>query len=200
MVVERGMQVPKRHIPVVGVLGLLVVAAAGGSIAYYQYVHPPQTACGTHPVHRLIFMTAIIHERGGFSISNAATLNQTTFPRFSNVTGANMTAVNYRNYKTADNSTISANIGDNVTLYIKSISSNDPAQVSSATGHGFTIEGLDVNVLNAGPLPTNNIAWGTWYTVTFQVTGQGNGDYRCTQFCSQEHPMMRGGFSAGCGS
>ena len=197
------MQVPKRHIPVVGVLGLLVVAAAGGSIAYYQYVHPPQTACGTHPVHRLIFMTAIIHERGSFNIFNAAILNQSSLPTFSNTTGANLTRVHFIDYKAADNSTLSANIDDTVTVYVKAISTNETSapytQLQSATGHGFDIGGLNVQVIN-GTAPTFNIPWGTWYTVTFQVTQQGTGDYHCTQTCSAEHPSMRGGFSSGCGS
>ncbi|OLD04622.1 MAG: hypothetical protein AUJ07_03725 [Crenarchaeota archaeon 13_1_40CM_3_53_5] len=198
------MQVPKRHLPVVGVLGLLVVAAAGGSIAYYQYVHPPQTACGTHPVHRLIFMNAIIEERGGFSIFNAAILNQTSLPAFSNTTGANLTGLHFANYKTADNITLSASVDDTVTVYVKAISTNEtgptPTQLSSATGHGFDIGGgLNMQVVN-GTLPTFNIPWGTWYTVTFHVTQQGTGDYHCTQTCSARHPQMRGGFSVGCGS
>ncbi len=196
------MQIPKKHLPAVGLLGLLVIGAAAGSIIYFQYVAPPPTRCGLNPVHRLIFMTAIIKERGGFTVFNAAILNQSTAPFFSNTTGANLAGVTYRNYKTSDNSTISGNVGDTVTLYIKAINTNDtgppPKQTPQATGHGFTID-TTVNVVNS-TLPNDTyILWGTWYTVTFQVPKVVTSTYHCTQFCSQQHPSMNGGFVAGCG-
>lgn len=195
------MQVPKKHFPTVGLAGLLVIGLAAGSIVYYQYVAPPNTSCGLHPVHRLIFMTALIKERGGYNIFNAAILlNQTSNPLFSTTSGANLTDVNYRNYKTNDNTTIFGNIGDTITLYIKAISTNEtgsnPVQQPGATGHGFTI---DTNVNTNGTLPNNNIAWGTWYSLTFAVPKVVNSTYHCTQFCSQQHPSMNGGLTAACG-
>ncbi len=197
------MQVSKKHFPVVGLLGLVVIAAGAGSIAYYQYVVPPQTKCGVAPVHRIIFMTAIIHERGGFNIFNAAILNQPSLPSFSNMTGADLTGVNYSNYKTSDNSTLLGSERDTITLYIKSISTNDtgppPKQDPGATGHGFT---LDTQAdITSGNLPNNNLAWGSWYTVTFQVPAKlVSSTYHCTQFCSTEHPKMNGGFVVDCGA
>ncbi len=193
------MQVPKKHFPTVGLIGLVLVAAAGGSIVYYQFVLSPSAACGVAPAHRLIFMTGIIYERGGFNVFNAATLAQESLPSFSNVNGANLTGVSYANYKTSDNSTIQVSQGDTVTLYIKAISTNETTQqVPSATGHGFTIDS-DVAVVS-GTLPDDNIAWGKWYTVTFTVpTVSAASTYHCTQFCSQDHPKMNGGFVVGCG-
>ncbi len=194
------MQIPKKHFPTVGLIGIVVLAAAGGSIVYYQFILSPSAACGIAPVHRLIFMTAIIHERGGFNIFNAAILNQASLPSFSNVTGAKLAGVSYANYKTSDNSTIQVSQGDTVTLYIKAISTNETTlQATSATGHGFTID-TDVSAVNA-TLPNNNLAWGTWSSVTFTVpTVSVTSTYRCTQFCSTEHPKMNGGFVVGCGA
>jgi FtsP/CotA-like multicopper oxidase with cupredoxin domain len=196
------LQVPKKkHFPTVGLLGLVLVAAAGGSIFYYQFVLSPSASCGITPVHRIIFMRAIIHERGGFSVTNAAVLKQAALPSFSNSTGPDLGNVTYADYKTADNSTIQGNEGDTVTLYIKAISTNDtgapPKQDVGATGHGFAID-ASVNVLS-GAVPNNNIAWGTWFTVTFQFPATAvSSTYHCTQFCSAEHPQMRGGLSVGC--
>jgi hypothetical protein len=194
------LQIPKKHFPTVGLIGLVLVAAAGGSIFYYQFVLSPSGKCTIAPVHRLIFMTAIIHERGGFSVTNGAILTQ-GLPEFSNVTGPNLGNTTYTNYRTSDNSTIQGNEGDIITLYIKSISTNDtgtpPKQEPSATGHGFTID-TDVGTVN-GTITDNNIAFGTWYTVTIQLpTSLVTSAYHCTQFCSAEHPLMRGGFSVGC--
>ncbi len=191
------MQVPKKHLPAVGLLGLLVIGAAAGSIMYFQYVAPPPTRCGLNPVHRLVFMTAIIKELGGFRIYNAAFLTQNAAPSFSTTSGANLTGVSYQNYKTTDNSTIFGNVGDKITLYIRSINANDSRQISSAMGHGFTID-TTVSVVN-GTLPNDNLAWGTWYSVTVQVPKVTSSTYHCTQFCSQQHPSMNGGFVAGCG-
>ena len=176
----------------------MIIAAAGGAIVYYQYVAPPSTRCGVNPVHRLIFMTAIIKEIRGFNIYNAAILNQTSSPSFSTTSGANLTGVSYRNYKTDDNATIFGNLGDTITLYIKSIDANDTRQVSSATGHGFNIE-ASLTIVN-GTMPNDDIRFGAWYSVTVQVSKQVSGVYRCTQFCSNQHPSMTGQFVAGCGS
>lgn len=184
-----------------GLLGLVLIAAGAGSIVYYQYVVPPQTNCGLNPVHRLIFMTALIKERGGFNIFDAATLGQTNLPSFSTTGGANLTGVSYQNYKTTDNATISGNVGDTITLYIKAISTNEtgpnPQQQASATGHGFTID-TPINLIS-GTLPDDNLAWGTWYSITFSIQTRVSSTYHCTQFCSQQHQNMNGGFVSGCG-
>src|SRR2546428_250002 len=44
------MQVPKKHFPIVGLLGLMVVAAAGGGGYYYQFVlsHATSTDSNLH--------------------------------------------------------------------------------------------------------------------------------------------------------
>ena len=195
------MQVPKKHFPTVGLVALVLVAATGGSIFYYQFVLSPSAACGVAPVHRIIFMKAIIHELGGFSITNAAILKQPGLPKFSNSTGPNLGNVTYSDYKTSDNSTIQGNEGDIVTLYIKAVSTNDtgppPKQDPGATGHGFAIDAA-VTALS-GAVPNNNIAWGMWYTVTVQLPASFvTSTYHCTQFCSAEHPKMNGGLSVGC--
>jgi len=196
------LQIPKKHFPVVGLIGIVLVAAAGGSIFYYQFVLSPSAKCTVAPVHRLIFLTAIIHERGGFTVTNGAILNQQALPKFSNITGPNLANTTYTNYKTSDNSTILGNEGDVVTLYIKSISTNvtgpPPLQKPTATGHGFTID-TDVGVVN-GTIANDNIVFGTWHTVTIQLpTSLVTSTFHCTQDCSAEHPMMRGGFTVGCG-
>ncbi len=195
------MQIPKKHFPTVGLIGLVVLAATGGSIVYYQFILSPSAACGVVPIHRLIFMTAKIHERGSYNIFNAAILNQARLPHFSNVTGANLAGVSYANYKTVDNSTIQASQGDTVTLYIKAISTNETTiQNSGATGHGFVID-TDVSVINGTANGENdNIVFGTWYTVTITVSSTSvTSTYHCTQTCSAEHPQMRSGFVVGCG-
>jgi heme/copper-type cytochrome/quinol oxidase subunit 2 len=154
-------------------------------------------------------MTAVIQEWvgiGGFRITNTAFLNQTSLPQFNQTLGANLTAVQYQNYQGAsDNKTIDVNIGDTVTLYIKSISTNETApeppphtQYSGAPGHGIEISGRPYTVLE-GTLPENVIPWGKWHTVTFQVTRQGSFVYLCTQPCSDDHTQMNGAFTAGCG-
>ena len=203
------MQVSKKHFPVVGLLSLMLIGVAAGSVYYYQFIVPPSTACGTTPAHRIIFMTAVIQEWpgiGGFRITNTAFLNQTDSPAFDQSLGANLTGVQYKNYQgPSNNKTMEVNIGDTVTLYIKSISTNEtgptpPAhiQYDSAPGHGFDISGAPYTVLN-GVLPQGNIPWGTWYTVTFRVTAQGSFLYLCTVPCSDGHGQMTGSFVAGCG-
>src|SRR5437867_5763290 len=113
------MQLPKRHLPVVGLLGLIVIAAAGGTVYYYQFLTPHGVSRGT-PVHRLVFMKATVFEEGGFSITNTAYLNQTNLPDFNASKGYNLTGVKYQNYKSSpnDNKTVYANSGDTLTFYI----------------------------------------------------------------------------------
>src|SRR5690349_12079769 len=105
------MQVPKRHLPVVGLLGLIVIAATGGTIYYYQFLTPHQSSHGP-PSHRLVFMTAIVYEEGGFKFYDTAYLNQTSLPSFNASNGGpSLIGVKYQNYKpsSTDNQTINAN-------------------------------------------------------------------------------------------
>lgn len=191
------MQVPKRHLPVVGLLGLVVVAAAGGGIYYYQFILPHPTSCGVS-AHRLIFMTAIIQELGGFTVTNAAYLNQSTLPKFNSTNGYDLSGVIYKNYKLADtkNKTINANVGDTITIYIKSLNTTDSRQYTGIPGHGFEISPVpaDVQGILPSPLPFNH-----WYTVTFTVSTQGTYLYFCNQPCSNGHSSMNGSIVVGCG-
>ena len=76
------MQVPKKHLPIVGILGLIAVAAAGGGVYYYQFIlsHAPATFT---PSHRLVIINATVVENTavapnghGFEIKKTAFLNQ----------------------------------------------------------------------------------------------------------------------------
>ncbi len=200
------MQVPKKHLPVVGILGIIVIAAAGGGIYYYQFVVPHNVAA---PLHRLIFMTAIVQEEGGFHINETAVLNQTSMPTFTQDKGANLTGVTYVNYKgNSDNKTISAHVGDTLTFYIKGINATYPCGsytdggtkecwLSPCNAHGFTISG-SVQVLNGTLGGTCNspssayIPFGKWYSVTVKFTAPGTYSYFCFIVCSVEHGDMNG--------
>ncbi len=189
------MQPAKRHLPIVGLIGLVALAAAGGGIYYYQYIIPHAATCSP-PVHRLIFMTAIIHEQGGFFVTNAAILNG-TMPKFDNINGANLTGVSPQYYRLADptNHTIGGNPGDIMTLYIKSVNSTSPDQQPAIPGHGFAFTtSPEVN----GTVPSL-LPFGQWRTVTFTVTNAGTYSYACTIFCSKEHSQMTGSIVVGCG-
>jgi FtsP/CotA-like multicopper oxidase with cupredoxin domain len=189
-------QVPKKHLPVVGLLGLVVIAAAGGGIYYYAYVSPPGTSCGVAS-HRLFFMTAVIFELGGFQITNGAYLNQTTAPTFNATTGPSLAGVKHQNYTApSDHKTINAIVGDTITLYIYGVNASDPRQFSGIPGHGFTIS-PSVNV-QSGTMP-GTIPLGKWYTVTFTVTQSGTYSYFCTIPCSNGHGQMTGNMVVSCG-
>jgi len=181
------MQVPKRHLPIVGLLGLVVIAAAGGGIYYLAYLHPPSSSCGV-PSHRLIFMTAVIFEQGGFQINKGAFLNGTA-PPFNATAGPSLAGVKYHNY-TASGSTINAIVGDTVTLYIYGINSTDSAQFGGIVGHGFSM---------APYVSSATIPLGKWYTVTFTVTQAGTFPYFCTIPCSNKHFLMTGNMVVSCG-
>lgn len=183
-----------------GLLSLVLIGAAAGSIYYYQFVAPPSTTCGTNPAQRMIFMTAIIQEQGGFRVTNTAFLNQTVLPQFEQSQGANLTGVQYQNYQgSSDNRTIEANIGDEVTLYIKTISTNETSiQYPGIPGHGLDISGAPYTVVE-GDLPADILPFGTWSTVTFRVTEMGSFIYLCILSCSNGHGNMNGSFSVGCG-
>src|SRR5207249_354786 len=128
------MQVAKRHLPIVGLLGLVVIVAAAGGVYYYQFV-VSHTPVNYLPSHRLVFMNATIVETSlnghGFEITSTAFLNQSTIPSFSSAKGANMTDDKFADYKSeSDNSTINANPEDTITFYHYSKSESDSRQIS----------------------------------------------------------------------
>jgi heme/copper-type cytochrome/quinol oxidase subunit 2 len=180
---------------------LVVIAVAGGTVYYYQFLTPHLSSCGT-PSNRLVFMTAEIQEVGGYKVTNTAFLNQTGLPGFNTAYGANLTGVSLHDYKpsSTDNKTINLNVGDTVTFYIKAINANDSRQVS--TSHGFQISGpAPINVVG-GSLPSGGatIPFGTWFTVTVRFDTAGEYLYFCTVFCSPEHGAMNGNISVSCGT
>lgn len=197
------MQVPKRHFPVVGLLGLVVLAAAGGGVYYYQFFLSHATA-NVAPSHRLVFMTAIVQEEGGFHITNTAFLNQTNLPAFNATSGANMTGVNYQKYDGAsDNKTIDAHPGDTITFYIygENATGSDP-NLHLSKGHGFDILGSGSFTVDSSPNspgilggtnPSNPpIPFGKWYSVTITFNDGGTYTYQCSVVCSLEHSSMNG--------
>ena len=197
------MQVPKKHLPIVGLIGLVVVAAAGGGVYYYQFVLSHATVTYL-PSHRLVFMTAIVQEEGGFHITNTAFLNQSNLPKFNSTSGASMTGVNSTNYRgESDNKTIDAHVGDMITFYIfgENATSSDPA-LHVSTGHGFDIVGSGSFTVNTsanspgilgGTDPANPaIPFGKWYSVTVTFNSAGSYTYRCSIVCSPLHGNMNG--------
>lgn len=201
------MQAPKKHLPIVGIIGIIVIAAAGGGIYYYQFVLPHNTVL-VQPVHRLIFMTAIVHEEGGFHIYDTGILNQTTMPKFNQTGGPNMTGINFARYQgNSDNSTINANTGDTITFYIYGKNATSPCGTysdggksecwQSSCGHGFSISGsyTTLNGTLAGTCSspsTSYIPYFKWYTVTVMFTAPGSYTYFCYIPCSPEHGSMLG--------
>lgn len=193
------MQIPRKHFPAVGVLSLVLVGAAAGAVYYYQFVVPHNRSCV--PAHRLIFLDAIIQELGGFTIKNAAYLNQTDLPSYSNQTGPILNnTVAYANYRTSSNKTIEANLGDTITIYYYSKdASPDPDQeVFNGGGHGFFLANpfnIREDVIPWGSGPSGN-----WWAVTFTVGETGSFTFRCNNQCSPQHGNMTGSLSvSGCG-
>jgi plastocyanin len=195
-------QVPKKHLPVLGLLGLVVIAASGGTIYYYQFVLPHASSCGVAS-HRLVFMTAQIQELGGFKVTRTAYLNQTAAPSFSPSKGANLTGVNIHDYKgAADNKTIDASVGDTITLYIFGVNATQAqGQIPGIAGHGFQITGPSEVTIVSGNLPSTGatIPFNQWYTLTFTVTATGTYLYFCTIPCSPLHGQMNGNIVVSCG-
>jgi plastocyanin len=190
-------QVPKKHLPIVGILGLIVIIAAGGGIYYYQFI-VSHTKLQFVPSHRLVFINATIVEDStnghGFQITNTAYLNQSTLPGFSATNGANMTGVQFSDYKgESDNSTIDAHPGDMITFYIYSKSAPSPPQAAGILGHGFEISSPSGSVL----VPSTTLTFGQWFTVTITVSDSGVYLYQCTIFCSNGHPQMHGNIMVG---
>jgi len=194
------LQVSKRHLPVVGLLGLVVIAAAGGTVYYYQFLTPHQSSCGA-PSHRLVFMTAKIQEVGGYNVYNMAFLNQTTLPAF-NASGPVLGGVSFKDYKPSSNNnkTINVNVGDEVTFYIQAVNASDPRQVSSS--HGFQISGPSTLAVVDGSLPAAGatIPFGTWFSVTIRFDTAGAYIYFCTVVCSAQHGSMNGNIQVSCGT
>jgi plastocyanin len=195
------MQIPKRHLPVVGLLGLVVIAAAGGTVYYYQFLTPHQSNCGA-PSHRLVFMTAEIQEVGGYKVTNTAFLSQTNLPGFNATYGPSLAGVDFKTYKpsSTDNKTINVNLGDEITFYIKAINANDSRQIS--TSHGFQISGPGTIPVVDGNLPPGGatIPFGTWFSVTVRFDTAGAYIYFCTVVCSALHGSMNGNISVSCGT
>ena len=195
---------PKKHMPAVGIIGLVLIAAALGSVYYTQFVVSHSTACLVAPEHRLYVMQAIIHERGGFQVQAVYKLNSTAapLPPFSNVTGPKITSRNATQLAPLpDPSLVFGSVGDTITLYIHPVSSNESTvQLPGLQGHGYDIDSKSFISITNSTIPKSNlINFGNWYTVSFQIVGQGTTKYRCTQTCSNEHPQMNGDLRAGCG-
>ncbi|HVH16080.1 MAG TPA: hypothetical protein VNA15_10245 [Candidatus Angelobacter sp.] len=196
------MQAPKKHLPIVGILGLIAVAAAGGGVYYYQFILSHASPALT-PSHRLVIINATVVENSavapnghGFEIKNTAYLNQSTLPSFDVNSGPNMTGVKFTNYQgNSDNSTINANPGDTITFYIYAVSASQPPQVAGILGHGFSISPTPDKVIG-GPIP-GVINFGHWYSVTATFTNAGTYLYSCTIFCSNGHPNMHGNIVVG---
>lgn len=195
----------KRHLPIVGILGLIVVAAAGGGIYYYQFIIPHSTTAYT-PVHRLVFMTAVIVEgssnQHGFAVYGAAYLNQSTLPNFNESKGPVLAGVTHTNYTVSSSTEIDARVGDMVTFYIRGINDTttmcgaNPCQVPGIAGHGFAISGPSAVTVDNGSLPCGSpscsIPLGGWYTVTVTFSTAGTYTYFCTIVCSPLHSNMNG--------
>lgn len=195
------MQPSKRHFPIVGLIGLVVVAAAGGGIYYYQFIVSHATITYT-PAHRIVVMTAVVQEEGGFHINNTAFLNQTALPAFDPAKGYNLTGVKYQDYMGAsDNKTINAHVGDTITFYIygKNASSSDP-NYHLSKGHGFSFLGPTTYTVDSGGIlgatsctsASSCIEFGMWYTVTVTFDAAGTYTYQCSIVCSPNHLNMNG--------
>jgi len=198
-------QVPRRHIPLVGILGILVIIAAGGGIYYYQFVIPHETSTYV-PVHRLVFMTAAIVEGSsnghGFAVYGVSYLNQSTVPGFNESYGPNLTGVKYTNYTFSSSTEIDARVGDKITFFIRGINDTstmcgpNPCQEKGIPGHGFAISGPGSVAVDSGSLPCSqpscSIPLGGWYTVTVTFQTAGTYTYFCTIVCSPLHGNMDG--------
>ena len=191
------MQVPKRHLPIVGLLGLVVVLAAGGGVYYYQFVisHVAPSYVASH---RMIFMNATIEDTSpnghGFEITNTAFLNQSTVPNFNASYGPSLAGVKYSDYKgESDNSTIDAHPGDMITFYIRSTNTTSLKQYPGISGHGFTLTSPSGGVL----VPITQLNFGKWYTFTVTVNDVGTYLYMCTLPCSDNHYLMKGNVVVG---
>lgn len=200
------MQAKKRHIPVVGIIGIIVIAASGGGIYYYQFVltHAMNTYV---PVHRLVFMTSQIVEGSanghGFTVYGESYLNQSTLPNFNSTAGPTLAGVKLTNYTVSSSTIVDARVGDTITFYIRGINDtttmcgSNPCQVKGIPGHGFAISGPGpVIVQNGGILPCGtpncSIPFNGWYSLTITVQTSGTYTYFCYIPCSPLHGIMEG--------
>ena len=182
-----------------GLLSLVLIGAAAGSIYYYQFIVPQAKNCAA-PVHRVIFMRALVQETpfNGFAITGAAILNETgsPLPVAANYTSQdprlNFTGVRLENYTVTSPRTIEANVGDRITIYVLAVNATIPPQYSSALGHGLGIDQFSI------PNPIRVVRWGTWASITFTVTNEGVSTYRCLHSCSDQHASMTGSLVVGC--
>ena len=200
------MQVPKKQFPAVGLVTLVLIGAAAGAVYYYQFVVPHARTCGL-PVHRIIFLKALVQEApfNGFSIISAAILNQTSAapPVAANYTSQdprlNFTGVKFTNYTVTNPKTIEANVGDTVTVYMLAVNATIPPQYAPippalGLGHGFGVDQFKI------PNELRLVKWGTWGSTTFTVTSEGSATYRCLHLCSDSHGSMIGSLAvSGCG-
>lgn len=200
------MQVSKKHFPAVGLLSLVLIGVAAASIYYYQFVIPQARTCAT-PVHRIIFLRALIQEApfNGFSIESAAIWDPTSLPPPSGVNYTsqdprlNFTGVRFTNYTVTSPKTIEANLGDTITVYMLSVNATIPPQWPATPpalglGHGFGIDQFTI------PNAMRLVTWGTWGSTTFTVTSEGFATYRCLHDCSPAHGQMTGSLAvSGCG-
>ena len=194
------MQVPKKQFPAVGLVTLVLIGAAAGAVYYYQFVVPHAGTCGA-PVHRLVFLKAIIYEAGGFSITGAAILNETgpppptasnqTYPVF------NFTGVKFTNYTVNNPKAIEAFVGDSITVYMLSVSTGSPQwppSPSQGLGHGFGVDQFKI------PQEIRLVEWGAWGSTTFIADREGVSTFRCLHDCSPLHGQMTGSLTvSGCG-
>ncbi len=197
------MQVSKKHFPVVGLLSLVLIGVAAGSVYYYQFVVPQARTCAP-PVHRVILMRALIQESGGFSIVGFGLWNETSLPPpAANYTSQdprlNFMGVRFTNTTVTNLKMIEANVGDTITVYMLSVNTTNPLQwppnpPRQGLGHGFDIDQFAIpNVMRL-------VTWETWGSTTFTVAREGFATYRCFHDCSPAHGQMTGSLAvSGCG-
>jgi len=199
------MQVSKKHFPVVGLLSLVLVGVAVGSVYYYQFVVPHARTCAL-PVHRIIFMKALVQEApfNGFSIVGEGIWNLTSLPpAAANYTSQdprlNFTGIRFTNTTVTNLKTIQTNVGDTITVYMLSVNATIPPQwvatpPAQGLGHGFGIDQFKI------PNELRLVEWETWGSTTFTVTREGFATYRCLHDCSPSHGQMTGSLAvSGCG-
>jgi heme/copper-type cytochrome/quinol oxidase subunit 2 len=137
-------------------------------------------------------MNAVIQDLTGFTVVRELIVQNGTIPVFNGPGSPNMTGLRYQEVPVKDPKTISVNVGDSITLYVKSIHANSTLELSSATGHGLEFDAFQI-------LDTN-IPWGATHTYQFKATSETTGQFQCAQVCSGKHGDMKGNYSAGCGA
>jgi len=201
--------VKKRHIPAVGIIGLVLIIVATGGIFHTQFLHPPNTTCTVAPIHRVYVMSAIIQDLQGYQVLAIYQTNITgTIPTNSSGVPSTFNNGNFTNLPArTDSKEVYGNPGDLITIFIRSTNSTDSRQYTGIPGHGFDFTDnsfmRNLNVTGGSgtasqPTPTV-LAFGKWVTMTFQIAAQGSGGFFCTVSCSDQHQNMKGTLRAGCG-